>query len=222
MTIDVEKIEVKAIILDFDGTVYFQKPVQLYNLIRIILTLTSKPIVISEIRIIQKYRKMREKYSESQIPILRVEDDLAAELNQSIERIKYLRDYWLIHSQSLAIKLSQRVLLLRKISQLQRYGVQIILWSDYPTAEKSKRLKLFPDRTFCSEDLSIQFAKPSGKGLLYIIETLHLRKNEVILIGDRDDRDGKAAATAGISYFKIGRKANQILDLLLKESEGLR
>jgi hypothetical protein len=47
-------------------------------------------------------------------------------------------------------------------------------------------------------------------------------KNEVILIGDRDDRDGKAAATVGISYFKIGRKANQILDLLLKESEGLR
>ena len=215
-------MQVKTIILDFDGTVYFQKPVQLYNLIRIILTITVKPSAVSEIRIISKYRKMREKYSESSTPILRVEDDLAAELNQSVEKIKSIRDYWLIYSQSFSIKLFQRVFLLRKISQLQRDGILIILWSDYPMADKSKRLKLFPDFSFCSEDSTIRFAKPSGAGLLHIIETLQLMKNEVILIGDRDDRDGKAAAAVGISYFKIGRKANHILNLLLKKSEGSR
>lgn len=215
-------MEVKAIILDFDGTVYFQKPVQLYNLVRIILTISVKPRTIRDIKIIHKYRKMRESYSESSTPILKVEYDLAAELNQSVEKIKFLRDYWLIHSQSFSIKLFQRVFLLRKISQLQRDGIVVILWSDYPTTEKSQGLKIVPDYSFCSEDSTIRFAKPSGAGLLHIINRLQLKKDEVILIGDRDDRDGKAAAAVGISYFKIGRKANQILNLLLKKSKDSR
>jgi HAD superfamily hydrolase (TIGR01549 family) len=213
-------MEVKAIVLDFDGTVYFQKPVQIYNLLRIILAISVKPRVVSDIRIIQKYRRMRERYSDSNLPILRVEDDLAAEVNMSVDKIRLLRDYWLIDSQSLAIQIFQRNALLRKISQLQRQGVAIILWSDYPTAEKSKRLKLHPDVNLCSEDPRIRFAKPSAEGLFYVIESLKLKTNEVILIGDRDDRDGKAAAAAGINYYKIGRDANQILDLMLARLVG--
>ena len=215
-------MEVKAIVLDFDGTVYFHKPVQLYNLLRIILAISVKPRVVSEIRILQKYRRMRERYSDSNLPILRVEDDLAAEVNMSVDKIRLLRDYWLIDSQSLAIQIFQRNGLLRKISQLQRQGVTIILWSDYPTAEKSKRLKLHPDLNLCSEDPIIRFAKPSAEGLLYVIECLKLKTNEVILIGDRDDRDGEAAAAAGINYYKIGRNANQILDLMLARLVGTR
>lgn len=215
-------MEIKAIVLDFDGTVYFQKPVQIYNLLRIILTISVRPRVISEIRIIQKYRKMREKYSDSNLPILSVEDDLAEKENMSVDKIKLLRDYWLIDSQSLAIQIFQRRTLLRKISQLQRKGIAIILWSDYPTAEKSKRLKLRSDLNLCSEDPRIRFAKPSAEGLFFIIESLRLKKNEVILIGDRDNRDGKAAATADIKYYKIGRNANQILDLMLERLVGTR
>ena len=208
-------MEVKAIILDFDGTVYFQKPVQIYNLIRIILTICVKPRVISDIRILQRYRRMREKYSDLNLPILRVEDDLAADVNVSVDKIRLLRDYWLIDSQSLAIQIFQRNALIRKISELQRHGVAIILWSDYPTDKKSMRLNLHPDLSICSEDPRIRFAKPSDEGLLYITKSLKLEKNEVILIGDRDDRDGKAASTAGIDYYKIGRNSHQILDLLL-------
>jgi len=210
---------VKAVILDFDGTVYFQRPIQFYNLIRIGIILVAKPHKYREIQIIRRYRKMREHYSESNMPILEVEKDLAQALNQSQEEIRLIREYWLIQSQSSAIKLFQRKALLKRVAQLQNQGALLILWSDYPTAEKSKELELLPDLVFCSEDSRIKMAKPSSAGIDLIVKTLRIDLSEIVMIGDRDDRDGVAASRAGIQYFKVGRRANQMLDRILREKQ---
>jgi HAD superfamily hydrolase (TIGR01549 family) len=162
---------------------------------------------------------MREHYSESNIPILQVEKDLAQALNQNQETIRLLREYWLIQSQSSAIKLFQRKSLLKRVAQLQNQGALLVLWSDYPTAEKSKELNLLPDLVFCSEDSRIKMAKPSAVGINLIVNTLKIDVSEIVMIGDRDDRDGVAASRAGIQYFKVGRKANQILDKILREKQ---
>jgi HAD superfamily hydrolase (TIGR01549 family) len=213
------KESIKAVIFDFDGTIYFQKPVQAYNLFRIAYRVAINPRLIGEVSLIRHYRKLREDYSKLNIPILKVEEDLARLKNCSANEIAAVRDYWLIESQSLAIKIFRRKKLLKQINKLQRDGVLIVIWSDYPIRKKSKRISLHPDFTASSEAPQIKIAKPNPAGLYYILRSLDLKHTQVIMIGDRDDRDGEAARSAGVQYFKVGKEANMALKTLIAQLE---
>ena len=68
------KESIKAVVFDFDGTLYYQKPVQAYNLFRIAYRVLRNPRVISDVNLIRQYRSLREEYSKLGIPILNVDN----------------------------------------------------------------------------------------------------------------------------------------------------
>jgi HAD superfamily hydrolase (TIGR01549 family) len=214
------KESIKAVVFDFDGTLYYQKPVQAYNLFRIVYRVFRNPRVINDVHLIRQYRSLREEYSKLGIPILNVDVDLANLKELNSKELKTIRDNWLIESQSFAIRLFKRSRLLDQITKLQEVGILIIIWSDYPIEEKSKEINLRPDFSVCSEAPDIQLAKPNPAGLLYILQKLNLKNSQVIMVGDREDRDGESARAANVRYVQVGKEANKALRTLIAQNEN--
>lgn len=65
---------------------------------------------------------------------------------------------------------------------------------------------------FISSELGVD--KPDPEIFHRAIRMLHLKPDEVLHVGDDPERDWKAAATAGLSVFRLDRRQNSLRDLL--------
>ena len=72
-------------------------------------------------------------------------------------------------------------------------------------------LKYFP-QVFISSELGAD--KPDPEIFRRAITSMHLKADEVVHVGDDPERDWKAAATAGLSVFRLERPRNSLRDLL--------
>ena len=109
----------------------------------------------------------------------------------------------MIEKPQIFIKIFQRRKLIAAIKSAKLRGVTIVIYSDNPVAEKIKALYFVPDYAFWSDDDLIKCMKPNPKGLRNIIELLKLNREEILYIGDRDDRDGACAKSAGVDYCDV-------------------
>ena len=79
----------------------------------------------------------------------------------------------------------------------------MIVYSDYPVNEKISAIDFTPEHTFYSNDELIKCMKPNPIGLKNILKSLNLKPDEVLYIGDRDDRDGLCAEAVGVEYLNV-------------------
>ena len=110
---------------------------------------------------------------------------------------------WMIDKPKFFIKTFQRKKLIAAVQSAKLRGVKIVIYSDNPVAEKIKALDFVPDFAFWSDDDLIKCMKPNPKGLRNIIRLLELNREEILYIGDRDDRDGACAKSAGVDYCDV-------------------
>ena len=93
----------------------------------------------------------------------------------------------------------------KEIPRLSEKGVRNVIYSDYPAADKAKALEIAVEHCFCSGDPQIGCMKPNPRGILYILEELKVSPEEAVMIGDRYEKDGKAALSAGIDHMILGK-----------------
>jgi FMN phosphatase YigB (HAD superfamily) len=210
----------KLLILDLDGTLYHQTPVRILNALKILFCLTCSPSTASEIRIVRRYRVLREVFSAQWKPIAEVESVLAAEEGMTWEEIRKIRDKWMVNRQATIVRIARRRWLLKNVQELQQKGVQTAILSDYPIPHKISQLRINPTFTVCSEDKRIKFAKPHPSGVQEIIKLSGCLPAEILFIGDREDRDGAAALIAGVQFLLVGREAKKALNHLLRQLDG--
>ena len=80
-------------------------------------------------------------------------------------------------------------------------GCQLGVFSDYPARRKVEALELAADYVVSSVDPDVDRLKPHPAGLIRIIELSDASPEVVLLIGDRDDRDGECARRAGVRFL---------------------
>jgi FMN phosphatase YigB (HAD superfamily) len=174
--------EYRLIILDMDGTLYYQMPLRLCMCIELMLYYTVHLCRISELVMLYKFRKS---YG-----------------NGVLEKGDYIIEYWMQEKPLRYISLFRDKKLLSLIRRLREQGTKIAIYSDFPVQKKLTALPdLTTDYVFCAADPVIQCLKPDPVGLKNILLLTGEASANSLFIGDRYEKDGKCAENAGVDYI---------------------
>jgi len=204
-------IKYHAIIVDLDGTLYFQRPVQLCMLFYILFFYLTHPLKWKELLIVRDYRKLYTNH----INHLERCSQLAQQYRLRICDVEHIIQNWMINRPLLLLKTFRDKNLLAFLHDVQRYDIKVIIYSDYPVVDKLKVLDLMPYAAYSADDLGC--LKPSPEGLLEIIKKNKLVISDCLFIGDKYEKDGKCAKSVGMDYIILSqgiRKRRKYYDML--------
>lgn len=201
----------KLIIFDMDGTLYFQRPLQIHMALRMVLS-CFKPGGLSEVMIVLKFRKLREHWDTLADKDTTSQTDvnmdnaqyayLSTQTGIPVEAIAKAVQKW-IYDEPLNIICNYRDHALFEI--IKKYHLsekQVAIYSDYPAIDKRDALKLPAIPCFYGGQKEISCMKPDPKGLTYIMSVYGITDpSEVLMVGDRQSKDGHAAISAGTDYL---------------------
>jgi HAD superfamily hydrolase (TIGR01549 family) len=174
--------EYKLIILDMDGTLYYQAPLRFYMCIELMLYYAVHLRRIAELFMLYRFRKSYE--------------------SGVLEQGNSVTEYWMQERPLRYISRFRDKKLIFLIRRLREQGAKIAVYSDYPVQQK---LTALPDLTaayyFCAADPAIQCLKPDPAGLKNILRITEETAENSLFIGDRYEKDGKCAENAGVDYI---------------------
>jgi len=181
-----EIVDYKAVILDMDGTLYYQVPVRICMAFELFFYYLCHLNKIPDLCAIYKYRKKNE----------------AGELQKQDSNISV----WMQEKPKKHVRFFRDKKLIAMAHIMQQRGVKIVVYSDYPLKEKLDALSPFrPDLAFSADDAEIQCLKPNNKGLLHIVNILNLPVEDIVFIGDRFEKDAICAKQTGMDYIILNR-----------------
>ena len=189
----------KAVLFDVDGTLYDQPMLRRKMAIELGLHYAFRPHRFREIKILSRFRHMREEYFEREEENLaEAQYDWAAkDLGISSDQVRTVIEEW-IYSRPLKHLPECRPPGLKELfARLRSKGVKIGVFSDYPPREKLAALDLQADAAACATDNCVNRLKPNPAGLKHIVERLQVHPSECLHIGDREDRDAICAERFG-------------------------
>ena len=200
----------KAWVLDFDGTLFYQLPMRIFMAAWLGMYYLPRPNRWKEIFMLREYRRLREKLfaADSKNSHQLQLEKLSQRYNMSVQKISDIMQTWMTEKPKFLIKIFQRKKLIAAINSAKLRGITIVIYSDNPVSEKIKALDFTPDYAFWSDDDLIKCMKPNADGLKNIIKLLKLNREEILYIGDRDDRDGLCAENAGVDYCDVKKFVN--------------
>lgn len=192
----------QAYIFDLDGTLYDQGKLRLGMLKRLIGYYIRHPFRVRELLVLFYYRKQREKADEASGYDKRdLIQSLARRFHMSPRQAEKALDYWLLQNPLDLVRKCADADLLMEIKELRKQGKVVVVYSDYPTADKLRAMGVKADYEFSPEDPAINCLKPNPDGLKQIISVLNLPVNEILFIGDREEKDGACAKAAGMDFM---------------------
>ncbi len=212
----IEWARVRAVIFDVDGTLYRQRPVRIRMACRLAGYFLFHPLKIRELKGIWHFRKLREteRYRKASLE----EQIRAAAKKAGIgdpERLRAAIQRWMFREPLSAVAAFADGKALALMRQAQSEGKRILIYSDYAPEEKLAALDVRADAVYYPGRDGIDELKPSKKCMRRILEAQGLSPAETVYVGDRDERDGAAAASVGVRYVPVqglrGKKARGVL-----------
>lgn len=201
--------EYRAWLCDLDGTLY--RPTGLKLVMGLELALFGR----SDIRTIRAFREQHERLrAETAAGALSTrppfEEQLArtaSELGIDETSVRQRVEHWMIERPSRWLARFRRDDLMHEISAFRGQGGKTAVVSDYPAKHKLRSLQLhelFDIVIANGESDGPEALKPEPSGYLKAAERLGVVPGECLVIGDRDDADGKAAQAAGMAFRRVG------------------
>ena len=187
--------EYKTVIVDLDGTLYYQKPVR-RAMLREMLTHFWR---IREVLIVKKYRMLFERGMDER------------------ERLSYLPENapeiireWMIERPLPYVKKYRDGELIDRLKRTMDSGCTVIVYSDYPVQEKLDALGFIPNQAYSAEDIGSM--KPDATGIIRTLCEQGIDPERCVVIGDREEKDGLLARNMGAGAVilpsnKAGRKS---------------
>ena len=180
-----------------DGTLYYQRPIQLHMGLLLLKNVLCSKNGLQQLFIILNYRKYREKnnYCSDEQQLLHISSTMhipPADIKNTVQT-------W-IHTKPLThLPKYKDSCLTSRIPLLQKSGIQVAVYSDYPALNKCQALSLPTLPCYYSLQADIATMKPDPKGIKIIMNDFGITNPaDVLMIGDRESKDGKAAQLAGV------------------------
>lgn len=212
--------KIKLVIFDVDGTLYDQGKLRKFIIFELFSYYILRPWKILDLIIIYKFRKFREDLSQQNAKHLEAlqYSGAAKSLFTSSERVKKVILEWLYNRPLKYLKECRYEGVLDFINNLEKRGILIAYFSDYPLENKLTALELpFSNKNiFYAGSSEIDAFKPNTKGLVYILEKFGLNAESVLLIGDREDKEGIMAKKIGMPYLIINKQQPQFYKNIIK------
>lgn len=217
MTVNLNKkiSEYKVIVCDLDGTLYDQPRLRMIMAMRLATYYLCHPFKIKELFFVKYFREIREKWDEtvktlpSDYAGLSLDDSMyryvATRYGVDADYVKDVVEKWIYKNPLDALCKAKDAKLLGILSGYRSMGRMIVIFSDYPIEEKIKALQFETDGCYSATDERINELKPSPKGLELIMKDFALDRSELVMIGDRDSKDGECARLAGVDYVILDR-----------------
>lgn len=194
---DLNQMKYKAVVFDLDGTLYNQTKLRLNMAMRLGIYYVCHFWKAKELFVLKYFREVRDKWEDNDAKLY---EYIADKKNVSPEYVKRVVMKWIYDNPlDLLIKCRNEELY-SYISSLKNAGIPVIIFSDYPIEDKIKALQIEPDGMYCPGDERNIELKPSPMGLNLILNDLALAPSGILMVGDRDIKDGEAARRAGIDY----------------------
>lgn len=200
--------EYQLILFDMDGTLYFQRPLQVHMGIKMLLS-CLKPGGFHEIMIVLRFRKLRENWKSSSATTMLLNSNidetqyqlLSTQMGLTPDEIRPIIQKW-IYQLPLQLLTHYRDNQLIEILKKYHLYTQVVIYSDYPATEKCIALGLNNIPCFYGGQENISRLKPDPKGIQVIMNHYHITDpSMVLMIGDRFSKDGQAAIAAGVDYL---------------------
>ena len=190
-------------IFDVDGTLYSQKKVRLKMLLRLITYYGLRLYRLKELYALYKFRKLREQpeYKETSMHDLYI--IISKKCNLSSGAIQKIIEKWMFIEPLELLKKYKYKDVIAFINKHHQLGKKIIIYSDYPAAEKLNVMQINYDKLYVSGENGFKEQKPSLKAMQNILKSAIIDPSQTVYIGDRDDRDKISAEYVNITYYDI-------------------
>lgn len=207
----------KLVAFDLDGTLYDQKKLRMTMAFRLMGYYISHPLCIKELFVLQKFRSVREHWDELSDAKSQMQDSLdqaqycyvGKKMNIDPKKVQDIVNRWIYENPLNALKGCMDQELKSLIDKLRKEGIIVVIFSDYPIEDKLSAMDITVDGMYAATDERLMELKPSPKGLLLIMDDFHVSKQDVLMIGDRDSKDGGAARAAGVDYLILDRNVKR-------------
>ena len=184
-----------ALIVDLDGTLYFQNPVRLRMAISILIFCITHPLKWQEVFLVRDYRIL---YSNGVKHLERC-SLLAQKYHLHTNHVEDIINKWMIERPIPFVRKFRDKRLISLLENCQAQGVKLFVYSDYPVADKMEALGFMPDAAYSADEVGC--LKPSPDGLLRILKENEVKASDCLFIGDKFDKDGKCAENTGMDYY---------------------
>lgn len=194
-----------AWLVDLDGTLYAPLPVKL------LMGLSVLFLGLPHARLLRQFRREHEVLRETLAS--EVDDPFALQLARTAEHLGRPLDEvervvraWMLERPLPFVRRFRRTALLKEIERHQEAGGKTALVSDYPARRKLAALgaeQLFDVVVASGEPGGPGRLKPWPDGYLKAAAALDVAPERCLVIGDRADADGLAAARAGMTFRQV-------------------
>jgi len=197
----------KAIIIDMDGTLYFQYPVRFIMFFYLLAYYFVRPHRLKELLLLYHYRKISNSglFSEYHGFEYRQFDYLAKKFKMNISNAKNIVNYWIQDKGVNFIKFFRDKSLILAIKKFEDNGGTVIVYSDYPLIKKMRVLQLQAHYQFYSGDNITEMMKPSKENMEKILSATNFKPDEVLFVGDHNIKDRKSAESVGMKFILLSK-----------------
>ncbi len=195
----------QAWLVDLDGTLYHGRP------LRLLMALELGLLGLRAASALHVFRRHHEELRSEGFsgPPTPYEEQLrraAEELGYPVEKLEALVKEWMLERPLRWLNLLRRRGLLDELREAHAGGVKLGLVSDYPATGKLYALGvagLFDVVVANGEPQGPMRLKPDPAGYLAAAAELGVAPEHCLVLGDREDADGRAAAAAGMGFRLI-------------------
>ena len=198
----------KLYVFDLDGTLYDQPKLRLIMAMRLMLYYMRHPLSVKELIVLQHFRKVKDNWTGSSS-----EEDIYEKVakDKCIEpdKVAGIVKKWIYDNPLSALVKARDDKLAMWIDKLRQSGKKVVVLSDYPTKDKLDALGIKVDGQYGPDDTRIDELKPSPAGLRVIMQDYGVSCEDVIMFGDREEKDGMCADAAGIDRIILKRRLSK-------------
>lgn len=195
----------RAWLIDLDGTLYDARWVKLLMVLELGL------FGWRAFRLLRQFRKQHEllretKHSPRPDPFALQLETTAQVLGADPLVVRGVVEEWMFQRPGKWLRPFRRRELLQSISDFREGGGKTALVSDYPARIKLEALgvsELFDEIVASGEPGGPTRLKPDPEGYLLAAERLEVPASECLVLGDRADADGVAAARAKMDFRRV-------------------
>ncbi len=209
------KDKYRVIVLDMDGTLYYQRGMQILMCIEMGAFAIMHPFSLWKLNAVSVFRCIRELDLFSKEENFGkdsgcIEKDLLLEqqykmtadkINKPPETVKQVIEEWMFKRPLKYLQYTCDRRLCDWIEIWKQRGRKVVVYSDYPAGEKCDILGIHADAIYSSEQEEIGQMKPSVRGLELISREFAASPDEILVVGDRMSKDGRMAEYFGCEYL---------------------
>lgn len=199
--------EIKAWLLDLDGTLYKERPVKLLMTVELALLGPFHVSVLSTFR--RQLEILRHELNGD--PALVFEpspfDEQLRRTSQISGKpeaqVRALVMDWMIERPGRWMRWARRQTLLTRVAEFRAQGGKTACVSDYPAQKKLAAMgasSLFDAVVASGEDPDLKRLKPRPDGFALAAHRLGIEPENCLVFGDRQDADGDAARALGMQF----------------------